>query len=84
MDSGNCAGTMCMPSDNKYLRQRRGQWLVQVAVPKDLRDHFKRRYVERHLSTSSQAEAQRRKHAVVAEIFSKFDRIRETGIRTSL
>ena len=84
MDSGNCAGTMCMPSDNKYLRQRKGQWLVQVAVPKDLRDHFKRRYVERYLSTSSQAEAQHRKPAVVAEIFGKFDRVRKTGIRTSL
>ena len=73
-----------MPGDNKYLRQRRGCWLVQVVVPTDLRDHFKRRCIEQYLSTSSQAEAQRRKHAVVAEIFSKFDRVRESGFRSSL
>ncbi|MEE8204390.1 MAG: DUF6538 domain-containing protein, partial [Alphaproteobacteria bacterium] len=63
----------------KYLRQRRGRWLVQVAVPKDLRERFGKPNVERYLGTSSLPEAKRLRHAAVAEIFATFERAREGG-----
>ena len=65
-----------MASDLKYLRQKRGRWLVQVSIPTSLRSHFQKSNFEKYLGTSSLAEAQRRKHAVVAEIFDKLDRAR--------
>ncbi len=63
--------------DTKYLRQRRGRWLVQVAVPRDLRATIGKAVIERYLRTSSLAEAKRRRHAVVAEILEMFDRARD-------
>ncbi len=68
-----------MSSDMKYLRQRRGRWFVQVAVPKDLRERFGKPNVEKYLGTSSLPEAKRLRHAAVAEIFAAFDRAREGG-----
>lgn len=44
----------------RYLRQRRGRCLVQVAVPVDLRAHFGRANIERYLQTSDRREAERR------------------------
>lgn len=61
-------------SDMRYLRKRRGRWLVQVAVPKDLRDRFGKANVERYLGTSSEAEAKRLKHAAMADILASFER----------
>jgi len=66
-----------MPDDTRYLRQRKGRYLVQVAVPDELREHFGRANVEKYLRTSSLTEAKRRRHAAVAEIFESFDRARE-------
>ena len=68
-----------MPGDLKYLRQRRGRWLVQVAVPRDLRDRVGKANVERYLRTSSQPEAKRLRHAAVAEILASFERARAGG-----
>ena len=68
-----------MSGDTKYLRQRRGRWLVQVAVPKDLRERFGQSNVERYLRTSSLSEAKRLRHAAVAEIFAAFERACEGG-----
>ena len=64
-------------SDMRYLRQRRGRWLVQVAIPKDLRDHFGKTNIEKYLNTASLPEAKRRRHAAVADILASFDRARD-------
>ena len=66
-------------SDMRYLRKRRGRWLVQVAVPKDLRDRFGKANIERYLGTSSEAEAKRLKHAAVADILASFERASDGG-----
>ncbi len=66
-------------SDMRYLRKRRGRWLVQVAVPKDLRDRFGKANVECYLGTSSEAEAKRLKHAAVADILASFERASDGG-----
>ena len=66
-------------SDMRYLRKRRGRWLVQVAVPKDLRDRFGKANVERYLGTSSEADAKRLRHAAVADIFASFERASDGG-----
>ncbi len=63
----------------RYLRRRRGRWLVQVAVPEELRSHFGKTNVERYLGTSSETDAKRLRHAVVGEILAAFDRAREGG-----
>ena len=64
-------------SDMRYLRKRRGRWLVQVAVPSDLRNRYGKANVEKYLGTSSEAEAKRLKHAAVAEILASFDRAKQ-------
>ena len=66
-------------SNTRYLRKRRGRWLVQVAVPSELRDRYGKANVEQYLGTSSEAEAKRLRHAVVAEILASFERAREGG-----
>ncbi len=68
-----------MSGDMKYLRQRRGRWLVQVAVPKDLHGLFGKANIEKYLGTSSLPEAKRLRHAAVAEILTTFERAREGG-----
>jgi integrase len=60
----------------KYLRERRGRWLVQVAVPLDLREKYGKTNVEKYLGTSEVAVAKRKKHAAVAEILAAFERAR--------
>ena len=70
-------------SDTQYLRKRRGRYLVQVAVPLDLREQFGKANVETYLRTSSEAEAKRLRHAAVAEILASFDRAREGGPLTA-
>ena len=66
-------------SDKRYLRKRRGRWLVQLAVPSDLRYRYGKANVELYLGTSSEAEAKRLRHAVVAEKLAAFERAREGG-----
>lgn len=66
-------------SDMKYLRQRRGRWLVQMAVPNDLRDRYGKANIEKYLGTSSLPDAKRVRHAAVAEILASFERAREGG-----
>ncbi len=66
-------------SNTRYLRKRRGRWLVQVAVPSELRDRYGKANVEQYLGTSSEAEAKRLRHAVVAAILAAFERAREGG-----
>ena len=66
-------------SDTQYIRKRRGRVLVQVAVPKGLREHFGKANVETYLRTSSEAEAERLRHAAAAEILESFDRAKRGG-----
>ena len=71
--------SMAVQGDTKYLRERRGRWLVQVAVPNDLRAKIGRANIERYLGTASLPEAKRLRHAKVAEILASFERAREGG-----
>jgi hypothetical protein len=71
--------SMAIQGDTKYLRERRGRWLVQVAIPHDLRDRYGKANVERYLGTASLPEAKRLRHAKVAEILASFERAREGG-----
>jgi integrase len=65
-----------------YLAQRRGRWLVQIAVPDDLRglvtgeNGKPLRKVERYLATGDERVADDKKHAIVAEIKAMFARLR--------
>jgi integrase len=72
-------------SDTRYLKRRVGKrrsgdrWYVRVAVPKELRGRFgKLEAIERGLNTGDLREAQRRRHAVVADILEAFDRARDS------
>ncbi len=71
-------------SDKRYLRKRRGRWLVQLAVPKLLRGHFGKANVERYLGTSSLPEAKRLRHAAVAEVLASFDRAKQGGLEAAM
>ena len=71
--------SMAGQGDTKYLRERRGRWLVQVAVPSDLRNRYGKANVERYLGTSSLPEAKRLRHAAVAEVLASFDRAKQGG-----
>jgi hypothetical protein len=71
--------------DTRYLRRRVGKrrsgdrWYVRVPVPKNLRGRFgELEAVERGLGTGDLREAQRRRHAIVAEILELFDRTRDS------
>jgi integrase len=65
-----------------YLAQRRGRWLVQIAVPDDLRGLVKSengkplRKIEHYLGTGDERVAEDKKHAIVAEIKARFARLR--------
>jgi integrase len=65
-----------------YLAQRRGRWLVQIAVPDDLRglvlseNGKPLRKIERYLGTGDERIAEDKKHAIVAEIKAMFARVR--------
>lgn len=72
-------------SDTRYLKRRVGKrrsgdrWYVRVPVPKDLQGRFGRlTAIEKGLGTGDLREAQRRRHAVVAEILDLFDRARDS------
>ncbi len=73
-------------ADTLHLKQRRGQrrsgsrWYVRIAVPRDLRDQFGAQHIERSLNTSDLKDAQKRKHAVLAEIFADFDKARRGAL----
>ena len=75
---------LAMP-DTRYLKRRVGKrrsgdrWYVRVPVPTDLRGRFgKLEALERALNTGDLREAQRRRHAVVADILQLFDRARDS------
>ena len=56
-----------------YLRQRRGRYYVQVAVPKPLQWRFGKT-IETYLGTSEKSVARQKAPAAVAGIFAKFER----------
>src|SRR5262245_55322084 len=66
-----------------YLQRRRGWWFVQVLVPKPLRDRGlvtsrtgkPLQKVERYLNTQDRRVAERKKHAVIADVKAMFDRL---------
>ncbi len=66
-----------MVTDTKYLRQRRGRWLVQLAVPKKLQNHFGKAVLEKYLGTADLQVAQKRKHAVIADFHAAIGRARQ-------
>lgn len=57
-----------------YLRQRRGRYLVQVAVPTSLRAVFGKANLEKYLGTSDVMEARRKAPAAVAELQERIAR----------
>lgn len=57
-----------------YLKRRKLGWYVQVAVPRRLQESIGQAVVVRSLGTRDRAEANRRKHAAVADILASFDR----------
>ena len=61
----------------EHLRCRRGRYLVQVRVPRDLSHAYKAQFVERYLRTSDKGEAKERASAVVAGIAAEFKAKRE-------
>ncbi|HKU65957.1 MAG TPA: site-specific integrase [Rhizomicrobium sp.] len=67
-------------ADTAHLKRRCGKgrsgyrWYVRVTVPITLRDFFGKKTVEKSLDTSDLKIAQRRKHAVLAEIVAEFER----------
>ena len=76
-----------------YLQQRRsGQWLVQIAVPKDLKARGlpiskygkPLRKIEHYLHTRDEKEAEDRKHAEIAKIKEMFARLRAGMVITDV
>ena len=69
-------------ADMAYLKRRRGKgrsgyrWYVRMVVPADLQELLGKKTIEHALNTSDLKEAQRRKHAVVDEILTRFERAR--------
>jgi len=72
-----------MATETRYLKQRRGRWLVQVAVPKDLRRQFGKAVLEKYLGTSSLPEARQLRWPVVAELKARIERAAEQRPITS-
>lgn len=66
-----------------YLKQYREGWYVRVRVPRELRSLVGTTEVKRTLKTRDKREAQRRKHAILAEIMKRFDLARK-GIDVSV
>ena len=71
--------------DTRHLKRRVGEgrsrqrWHVRLRIPADLRGRFGRlEFIERGLNTGDLREAQRRRHAVVAEILEQFEQARQT------
>jgi integrase len=58
----------------QYLRQRRGRYLVQMAVPARLRSIFGKANLEKYLGTSDAMEARRKAPAAVAELQERIAR----------
>ncbi|WP_377278577.1 DUF6538 domain-containing protein [Rhizobium sp. R86522] len=54
-----------------------GGWRVTVPVPRELVKTIGKTRLKRSLDTHSQAEAERRKHAVVAEFLSMIEAARQ-------
>jgi hypothetical protein len=75
-------------ADMAYLKRRRGKrrsgyrWYVRIVVPKDLQELLGKA-IERALNTSDLKEAQRRKHTVVDEILTGFERARQHKITSA-
>jgi len=59
-----------------YLRQYREGWYVRIRVPNELRSIIGVGEIKRTLRTRDKQEAQKRKHAVLAEIMTRFDAAR--------
>jgi hypothetical protein len=76
-------------ADMAYLKRRRGKgrsgyrWYVRYGVPPDLREFFGKKTIERALDTSDQKEAERRKHAVIANILESFAHARQKQITSA-
>jgi hypothetical protein len=70
--------------DKTNLIKRGHVWCARVAIPRHLQDSLNKREIVRSLRTTSLAEANRLKHAVIAEIRKLIaDAEQATGGRTS-
>jgi integrase len=76
-------------ADTAYLKRRRGKdrsgyrWYVRIGVPRDLQGVIRKQTIERALNTSDFKEAQRLRHAALAEIYADFDRARRGAISSA-
>jgi len=61
--------------DASYLKQRKQGWYVRVKVPTAAQEAFGSKTITRSLHTRDKAEASRRKHAVVVELFALIDKV---------
>jgi len=61
-----------MAASPSYLKKRKLGWYVQVAVPRELQPILGTSPILRSLRTRDEAEARKRRHEVVAAIFSEF------------
>ncbi len=55
-------------ADKAHLFKRGNTWFVRVTVPRHLQDVLDKKLIRRSLKTTSLTEANRHKHAVIAEI----------------
>lgn len=61
-----------MAATPTYLKKRHNTWYVQIAVPRNLQELIGSRVVVRSLKTADEREANRTKHAAIAQILSEF------------
>jgi truncated hemoglobin YjbI len=57
----------------RYLLLNEGRYYAQVAVPTDLRHHYKQRTIKRALNTADRVTANQRIYRAVAEIKAEFE-----------
>lgn len=60
-----------MTASFSHLKRRKLGWYVQVAIPREHQAALQRKTIVRSLQTRDEIEAHRRKHAVIADIFSE-------------
>ena len=65
-------------ANSQYLQRRHQSWYAVVEVPKELRAAVGKRRLLRSLKTQSFDEANRKKHAVVAEMKRQLDVLAKT------
>jgi integrase len=68
----------------KYLKKDRQGWYVRVRVPKDIQSAIGSTEIKRTLKTRDEAEAIKKRYAVLAEVFALFEEARNPKASDSL